>query len=257
MSPARWRAASRAQPHPLTDLVADRLTGKAEVPVDLARHEVGRELAALDHERERELGRPRLAGVVPLVGGDGELEVHADVDDDAHRAHRLRAEHPQLVRRVVEVAELAHEPLGVERPTFGVPGRARAACAGSGSTCRRGTAPARSAGDGRERPRGNRSRPRPRAGSASCRASDTRCGPVGRSLPTGPCSTWPPRHPEARSSPPPASPARECRSVCRRARRPWCRAAPGSTAGTRRRPRWRGSGRFRGARSLRRRRRRG
>ena len=116
---------ARAEPHPLADLVADRLAGQPEVAVDLARHEVGGELAALDHERERELGRPGLARVVALVGGDRELEVHADVDDDAHRAHRLRPQHPELVRGVVEVAELAHEPLGVERPALGVPGRAR------------------------------------------------------------------------------------------------------------------------------------
>ena len=32
------------------------------------------------------------------------------------------AQHPELVRRVVEVAELAHEPLGVERPALGVAG---------------------------------------------------------------------------------------------------------------------------------------
>ena len=84
-----------AQPHALADLVADGLSGQAEVAVDLARHEVGGETAALDHERERELGRPALAGVVRLVARDVELEVQPDVDDDAHaRASPGRASIP-------------------------------------------------------------------------------------------------------------------------------------------------------------------
>ena len=40
---------------------------------------------------------------------------------DAHRPHRLRGEHAHLVRGVLEVAELAHEPLRVQRPAFAVP----------------------------------------------------------------------------------------------------------------------------------------
>src|SRR5437763_1353969 len=109
------------QPHALADLVADGLPRPTEIPVDLAPHEVlGHLAAALDCERERELGGPRLAGVVALVGRYRKLEVQPDVDDDAHRAQRLCPQHAELVCRVVEVAELAHEPLGVERPPFGV-----------------------------------------------------------------------------------------------------------------------------------------
>ena len=50
--------------------------------------------------------------------------MQADVDDDAHRAHRLGPQHAELVGGVVEVAELAHEPFGVERPALGVTRRA-------------------------------------------------------------------------------------------------------------------------------------
>src|SRR6202011_3876366 len=105
----RARRVAGREPHPLTDLVADRLAGPAEVPIDLARHEVAREMAALDHERKGQLRRPPLARVIALVTRDGELEVHADVDDDAHRAHHLRTQHPELVVRIVEVAQLAHQ----------------------------------------------------------------------------------------------------------------------------------------------------
>src|SRR4051812_2723926 len=92
------------EPHPLADLVRDRLPRHPEVPVDLAAHEHLREHAPLDHERQRELGGPRLPGVEALVLGDRQLEVHADVDDDAHRAHGLGAQHAELVVGDVEVA---------------------------------------------------------------------------------------------------------------------------------------------------------
>ena len=158
---------------------------------------------------------------------------------------------------IVEVAELAHEPLGVERPALGVAGRAR----------ERALVPAQGVGEV----------PHLRdlqvmAGDAfvvadrhlapqrEARLAERRVPGASRSARsprTGPCSTSRRRRRAARSSPRPAARARGCRSACRRARRPWCRAAPGSSAGTRRRPRWRGSGRTRGARSPRRRWRRG
>src|SRR5690242_14122957 len=119
------RCLTSRQPHALADLVADGLTRPTEVPVDLAAHEVLRHpTAPLDRERQRELGGPGLAGVVALVGRDRQLEMQPDVDDDARGAQRLRPQHAELVRRVVEVAELAHETLGVERPPFGVTGPA-------------------------------------------------------------------------------------------------------------------------------------
>src|SRR4051794_11035312 len=48
------------EPHAFADLVADRLSGKAEIAIDLAAHEVFREPRALDYERQRQLGRPAL-----------------------------------------------------------------------------------------------------------------------------------------------------------------------------------------------------
>src|SRR5437764_718552 len=58
------------QPHAFADLVADGLAGPAEVAVDLAPHEVDRLAAALDHERQRELRRPRLTDVLRLARRD-------------------------------------------------------------------------------------------------------------------------------------------------------------------------------------------
>src|SRR5437764_3058135 len=114
------RVLPAVQPHALTDLVADRLTRPAQIPVDLAAHELLRHAAPLDDERQRELGRPPFAGVVALLRWNRELEVHPDVDDDAYRAHRLGREHSQLPCRVVQVAQLTHEALCIQRPSFAV-----------------------------------------------------------------------------------------------------------------------------------------
>src|SRR5438132_11389727 len=42
----------------------------------------------------------------------------ADVHDDAHGAKGLGPQHAQLVVRILQVAELAHQTLGVERPSL-------------------------------------------------------------------------------------------------------------------------------------------
>ena len=68
---------------------------------------------------------PRLAAVEGLLLRDRQLEVHADVDDDARGAERLHAEHAQVVVRHFEEAQLGHEPFGVERPAFAVAGDER------------------------------------------------------------------------------------------------------------------------------------
>src|SRR3954453_24044300 len=47
--------------------------------------------------------------------------VHADVDDDARGAQRVRIEHAHQVAVVLEVPQLLHEPLRVERPALTVP----------------------------------------------------------------------------------------------------------------------------------------
>ena len=117
--------------------------------------------------------------MVALVGGDRELEVHADVDDDAHRAHGLRAQHPELVGRVVEVAELAHEPLGVQRPALGVAGgageRALEAAQRVGEVAHLRDLQVM-AGDALVVADRHLA---PERESASCRASGTTCGPAG------------------------------------------------------------------------------
>src|SRR6184192_3057634 len=42
----------------------------------------------------------------------------ADVHDDAHGAKGLGPQHAQLVVGILQVAELAHQTLGVERPSL-------------------------------------------------------------------------------------------------------------------------------------------
>src|SRR5947209_4709532 len=111
---------SALEPHALADLVADRLRGPSEVAIDLAAHELLGKTAALDHERQRELRRPPLAGVVTLVCGDRQLQMHADVHDDAHGAHGLRGQHSHLPCRILEVAELSHQSFGVQCPALAV-----------------------------------------------------------------------------------------------------------------------------------------
>ena len=50
--------------------------------------------------------------------------MHADVDDDAHAAERLSAQHAEVVVGVFEVAEFRHQPFCVERPALDVAGSA-------------------------------------------------------------------------------------------------------------------------------------
>ncbi len=103
------------EPDAFADLVADRLAGKTEVPVDLAVRELlVEQRGVLEEERPRELGGPRGSGI-GASRRHRHLAVEADVDDDSGSAEGLGREHPQLERRVFEVAELAHEPFGVQR----------------------------------------------------------------------------------------------------------------------------------------------
>ena len=72
--------------------------------------------------------------------------MHPDVQDDAGGPQLLRVEHAQPVARVVEEAQLVHQPLGVQRPALGVAGaraqqplpavEQRRRCARSGAICR-------------------------------------------------------------------------------------------------------------------------
>ena len=57
---------------------------------------------------------------MPADSGIGQVQVHADVEDDAGGAQLGGVEPAQPVARVVEEAELGHEPLGVQRPALGV-----------------------------------------------------------------------------------------------------------------------------------------
>src|SRR3954453_3360562 len=112
------------EPDPLAHLVGGRLRRPAEVAVDLEDDGGVIHPAVLAHELQAELAGPALARVEAerVVARDLELEVHTDVDDHPGRAEPLSVEHPQLVGRVLEVAEVVHQPLGVQRPALTVPG---------------------------------------------------------------------------------------------------------------------------------------
>ena len=51
-----------------------------------------------------------------------QAQVDAQVEHHARRPHALAVEHAEAVARVVEEAEVRHEPLAVERPALAVPG---------------------------------------------------------------------------------------------------------------------------------------
>ena len=50
--------------------------------------------------------------------------MHADVEHDARRPHPLPVQHAEAIRRVIEVTELLHQPLRIQRPALRVPRRA-------------------------------------------------------------------------------------------------------------------------------------
>jgi hypothetical protein len=69
---------------------------------------------------QAKLRRPGLARVEAerVVARDRELQVHADVHDHARRAEGLAVEHAELVSRVGQIAQVVHQPLGIERPAL-------------------------------------------------------------------------------------------------------------------------------------------
>jgi hypothetical protein len=99
--------------------------GPAEVAGDLG---AGGRLVQERQAREgldRTLEVPPLARVQRRVGRDREVEVQAEVDDDADRPHQRRAEVAELVLGPLELADLVHELLGVQRPALAVAGPPR------------------------------------------------------------------------------------------------------------------------------------
>src|SRR5215831_13233362 len=78
------------QPGPFAQLVADRLTGTAEVADDLAGLEILGAATVGGEELKRQVGRPSLAGPDRRVSRNLQPKVHADVDDHPDRAQVLR-----------------------------------------------------------------------------------------------------------------------------------------------------------------------
>src|SRR3954453_15268648 len=111
-------------PDALTDLVRRRLSRPAQVTLPLeAQHLLGHP-GVRPQELPAQLRCPAFAGTEAerVVPRDLQLEVHADVDDHPRRAQRLTVQHAQPVARIRQVAEIVHEPLGVQGPALPVPG---------------------------------------------------------------------------------------------------------------------------------------
>src|SRR5690606_35681964 len=105
------------------DLDGEGLPGPAEVADDLEAGVRGVDLGNFLEEGGTELGRPAGVSFEALgggAGGDGQVEVQADVDDDPAGPPQLGEDHAEQVAVVVEQADLLGELLGVVRPALGV-----------------------------------------------------------------------------------------------------------------------------------------
>src|SRR5690606_2451836 len=89
----------------------------AGVALRLEDEERFRHVDMLSHLAEGILEVPHAGAVESRLA-----EVEAEVEDDPDGPKSLAVEHAKPVRRVVEVAELRHEPFGVQRPALAVPG---------------------------------------------------------------------------------------------------------------------------------------
>src|SRR5580704_18061036 len=104
------------EPDPLAELVGRGLPGPAEEAVQLKAQPLLFPAGVGPQELPRDLGVPPLA--LPPAGalGDLQLQVFPDVQGRYRGAPQLSVEHPEAWPRVVQVAELAHEPFSVLRP---------------------------------------------------------------------------------------------------------------------------------------------
>lgn len=115
------RGEAGVEPESVSDLVGRCLAWPAEVAGQLEAEDGVVHAAVLTYELQAQGRGPAFSWVEgERVLGDAELEVHADVDDDAGRAVGLLVEHAKAVGGVVQVSELVHESLGVQRPAFGM-----------------------------------------------------------------------------------------------------------------------------------------
>src|SRR3954451_22749115 len=118
------RLVPRLEPDPLAHLVGRGLPGPPEVTLPLEAQHLFVHPAVRAQELPAQLRRPAFAGVEAerVVPGDLQLQVHADVDDDAGGPQRLAVQHAEALARIPQVAEIVHQAFGVQRPPFAVTG---------------------------------------------------------------------------------------------------------------------------------------
>jgi len=109
------------QPGPFAHLVADRLAGAAQVADDLAGGEFGAARGVRGEELDRQLGGPGAPAlsIRQYAGRQLQPQVQADIDDHPDGPAQLRLEIAQARARVAQVAELVHQPFGVQCPALG------------------------------------------------------------------------------------------------------------------------------------------
>ena len=107
------RSLAGFQPDSLTDFVRNRLPRNAEITVYLAGNKIRREMYAIAHELQSEIGCPNFAGMELGIIWYALFEVHSDVDDDTYGSQGLGVEHSHVVVGVFEVSKFVHQTLGI------------------------------------------------------------------------------------------------------------------------------------------------
>ena len=108
---------AQLEPEPLADFVRRCLTRPAEVAIELETQEALGHVGVVLQELPGLVIGP--VATAELCGGL-EAAVDPNIEDDACRTQRLAVEQAHAVARVVHVAQLCHQSLGVERPALTV-----------------------------------------------------------------------------------------------------------------------------------------
>src|SRR5215469_6570329 len=110
------------EPAPFTKRVGRGLTWQAEAATQLGAQLPFIPAGVGAQELPGDLGIPALALVPAGAPWSIQFQVHPDVEGHLGGEQLLTVEHPEICPRVVQVSELSHEPLRVERPSLAVAG---------------------------------------------------------------------------------------------------------------------------------------